>query len=119
MVTADKLITGVAKYIDIDLMPHLTQNSIHKFFIGTACSLFLRRAETILQTLNSNKVIASLGIVKESGEIDIELLKEVAMPNIPDKGIKVELPLPEFIGGPLSLTFVAEDVEKLYNYIVE
>lgn len=119
MVTVDKLVNGVAKYMDNDLLPSITHDSLQKFFIGTACSLALRRADAFIRMLSTNKMVAALDVVKENGEIDVELLKEVALPNIPENGIKVELPLPEFIGGPVALTFMAEDVEKLYNYITE
>lgn len=38
---------------------------------------------------------------------------------LPESGLKVELSLPKLLGGSLNLTFMKDDVEKIYSYITE
>lgn len=113
MVTMKQIEQGVAVYLDTELMPQLPSTGLEKVLAGTAISLFIRRSGTILDGYKNNKTVQMLGIMDAEGNVDVDLLASELKKNIPDEGVKVEVPM---IG---SMTFHKEDVNKLQEYITE
>lgn len=113
MVTMKQIEQGVAAYLDTELMPQLPSTGLEKVLAGTAISLFIRRSGTILDGYKNNKTVQMLGIMDAEGNVDVDLLASELKKNIPDEGVKVEVPM---IG---SMTFHKEDVNKLHEYITE
>lgn len=111
MISNDKLIKAVGAYLDNELMPNLDQNGIQKVLTGTAISLALNRYRNITDVFKDNKMVKMLGIIDEQGNIDIETLSKELKHNIPQDGVKVEVPM---IG---KLTFHKSDIDKLNEYI--
>lgn len=111
MVTIAKVEQGVAAYLDSELMPKLPSTGIEKVLAGTAMGLVIRRSGKILEGLKSNKTVQMLGIMDAEGNVDVDLLKEELKKNIPQDGVKVDVPV---IG---TLTFHKDDVDKLHEYI--
>lgn len=111
MVAIDKVEQGVAAYLDSELMPQLPKSGFEKVLAGTAISLVIRRSRNILEGYKNNKTIQMLKLMDENGNVDVDVLAEELKKNIPQEGVKVEVPL---IG---ALTFRKEDVDKLYEYI--
>lgn len=112
MVSIDKIEQGVANYLDGELMPQLKGNGFEKVVVGTAASLFIRRSGKIIEGYKDNKFIKMLGIMDGEGNVDVDVLSEELKKNIPNDGIKVDVPI---IG---TLTFHKEDIDKLNDYIM-
>ena len=112
MVTIDQVEQGVAAYLDKELMPILPETGFQKVMIGTGISLIIRKYKNQIAGLRDNKVVQMMGIFDDEGNVDIDILKEELMKQVPEKGFKVEVPV---VGG---LTFKKDDVTKLYGYIV-
>ena len=102
---------GIAKYIDNELMPNFSSNSVERLATGVAVGLFLKQAQNNASTLLSNPFVKMLGITDVNGGVNVDLLREEIKNKMPAEGIKVTLPLL----GPA--TFDSVDVDKLYNYI--
>lgn len=113
MVSIDKIEEGVAKYLDAELMPQFQNNGLEKVLVGTAASLLIRKTGTIVSSYKDNKLVKMLGIMDESGNVDVDILAEELKNNISKEGIKVDIPV---IG---TMTFHKEDIDTLYEYIVE
>lgn len=104
---------GVASYLDNELMSKLPATGLERVLIGTAISLGIRRSEQTILGLKDNKVIQTLGIMDTEGNVDVDVVAEELKKNIPNDGVKVDVPM---IGG---LTFHKSDVDKLYQYIMD
>lgn len=111
MVTIKQIEDGIATYLDSELMPKLPNSGLEKVIVGTALSLFIRKSGTIIGGYKDNKAVQMLGVMDHEGNVDVDLVYEELKKNIPDNGVKIEVPI---IGG---MTFHKEDFEKLYEYI--
>lgn len=112
MVSIDQLEKGIGSYLDKELMPLFDKEStIQKIIIGTGISLAIRKGRAQIPMLMERPFVKMVGIFDETGNIDIDTLKEEVIKQIPEKGFKVEVPV---IG---ELTFHKADVEKLYEHI--
>ena len=69
----------------------------------------------VVNALKDNAIVKTLGVITEDGAVDVDTLKEAAMEQVKKQGFA------EIGGIPIikKITFRAEDVEKLYHYIVE
>lgn len=113
MVAINKIEKGVAAYLDGELMPKLPSSGLERVLTGTALSLAIRRSGTIIAGYKDNKAVQMLGIMDANGNVDVDALAEELKKNIPTEGVKVDVPI---IG---ALTFHKDDVDKLYEYIIE
>lgn len=113
MVTMKEIESGIAAYLDAELMPKLPTSGLEKVIAGTAISLFIKRSGTILESYKDNKVVQMLGVMDTEGNVDVDLLATELKKNMPEDGIKIDVPM---IG---SMTFHKEDVTKLHEYITE
>jgi hypothetical protein len=110
-VSFDRLNEGVRQYVQAEILPSLPSQGIQGFGVGFAATLAMNRIETILRQLLANPAVAMLGIVDESGMIDLDAIRDAATQAMPGAGIKVP------IIGQLSLSFDSSDVDKLYTTI--
>lgn len=111
MVTIAQIQKGVAAYLDNEVMPQLPSNGFEKVLAGTAMSLAIRKSGAIIEGYKDNKAVQMLGIMDETGNVDVDVLMEELKKNIPIDGVRVDIPL---IGG---LTFHKDDVDKFRGYI--
>lgn len=111
MVTVNQIEKGLASYVDTELASLLPDNTIQKVIAGTAISLMIRKSGSSIETLRQNQFVQMMDIFDEDGKIDIDTLAEELKKNIPQKGVKVELPM---LG---TLTIKAEDIDKLHEHI--
>lgn len=113
MVTINKIEHGIAAYLDSELMPKLPNSGWERLISGTAISLFIKKSGTILMSYKDNQVVQMLGVMDTEGNVDVETLAEEIKKNMPSEGLKLEIPA---IG---VMTFRKDDVDKLYDYIME
>lgn len=113
MVSVDKIEQGVANYLDAELMPKLQKTGVERVIVGTAAALLIRRTGAIVEGYKDNKLVKMLGIIDESGNVDVDVLIEELKKNISKDGVNIDIPI---VG---ILTFHKEDVDKLYEYIME
>lgn len=113
MVTIDQIEKGLAAYLDKELMPLIPEAGFQRVLIGTGIGLAIRRNRGRIDELKSNPVVKMLGIFDETGtKVDLDAIREELSKQIVKEGFKIEVPT---IG---NLTFHKEDIDKLYNYIV-
>lgn len=113
MVSISNIEKGVANYLDNELMGQLPQNGFQRVVAGTAISLAIRKSGSIVAGLKDNSFVKMLEIMDDNGNIDIDVLKDEVKKNIPDSGVKADFPM---IG---VITFHKNDVDRLYDYIME
>lgn len=113
MVSVNQIEHGIANYLDAELMPQFSGNGLEKVIAGTAVSLMLRRSGAVIDVYKDNPVVKMLGVIDDKGNIDVDTVSEELKKNMPKEGVKVTVPV---IG---TLTFHKDDIDKLYNYIME
>lgn len=111
MVSIQTVEQGIASYIDHELLPNLPRDGIKGFGIGVAATLLIKRGSGMLQQLSGNKIMQQMGIIAPDGAVDLDVLEDAAISNMPATGLPVALPL------GITLRFKAEDIKKLCDYI--
>lgn len=113
MVTIQQAQTGIARFIDSEIVPRLSV--VEKVVIGGGGALLTAKLPSALDALMENKLIGLLGIYdRERGEIDIDALYEAVKPYLGVDPIPLKIP---FLG--ITLKFTQREFETLYQYIKE
>lgn len=110
MVTVKQVQTGIVRYVDNDLLPHL--EGMKKIGLGIYMGLASENIGAAIQKYKDHPAVAMLNVVTDDGMVDIDKVYTVAKPMF-DQKQSIDLPL---IG---RVTFDGSDVEKLYRYISE
>ena len=110
MVNKSQIKNGLIRYIDTELIPK-TQGL--QFWAMTAAgTLAANKAEALIDNFVAQPMAQSLGIA-DNGMIDIEAIYNAVRPAAERAPANVAIP---FVG---SYTLNAQDVDKLYNYILQ
>lgn len=112
MVEISRIESGIARYLDAELVNKLPENGWKKFGVGVAAGLVAKRSGVALSQIKEHPAVKAFGLVDQAGCVDVEILRELAKERIPDTGLQADVPL---IG---KITIYKADVEKLYGYIV-
>ena len=114
MVHKSCLIPALSRFIDENVLAHYPPNSMKRILMAGAVSLYLKQNEQMIDTLTSNPLFTSLGVVQDNGQIDIEPIRDTLKNEINKAGfMRLSLPV---IG---DVDFTTEDVDALYRYIIE
>ena len=103
--------TGIARYIDAELIPKLPDDGLKRFGIGMVSGLVAKRGGMILEHVAKMPILQMLTVVDSSGGLDVGLLYEIAKEKVPSAGMNIEVP---FVG---KIKMYPADIEKLYRYI--
>lgn len=113
MYSVEQIETGIAKYIDVELLPSLPRDGLKGFGVGVAAALMVKRGGNALRELLQNKVLQAMQITSPDGMVDVDVLCDVCKQNIPSTGLPVALPM------GLAIRLRAEDVDSIHQYIKE
>ena len=112
MVTFSQVKSGVAKYIADEIIAKM--NGWKQWVSGAAVALALTKADALFDAVKSNELISMLGVVREDGMIDIDLLRKAFKDQAEYSG-PVSLDIPA-IG---KITLSSNDIDMIYRYIQE
>lgn len=110
MVSINQFRQGFLNYVENDILIHL--QGFKKVAVGTTVILMAQNEDSINQVLN-HPFVKMLNI-QQDGNIDIDKLKN-AICQYMDSNEKITITFP-FIG---DFTFSKNDIEKLYQYIIQ
>ena len=110
MVSTTQIQTGITRYVDNDLMPHLT--GVKKLGLGVYTALAAENIGAAIQKYKDHPAVAMTHVIQEDGTIDIDRLYGTVRPMFEQRQ-SFDIPL---LG---KVTFDGQDVEKLYRYITE
>jgi hypothetical protein len=112
MVTFSQVKGGVTKYITDEIISKM--ESWKKWVTGAAVSLALTKADDLFDAVKSNELISMLGVVREDGMIDIDLLRHAFKTQAESSGpVSIDIPA---IG---KITLSSDDIDMIYRYIQE
>lgn len=108
MITVEQAASGLTRYLDAEVMPHLPSG--RGLLLGAAAALYIRKGPEIVRRLADIPAVKLLGVIDAQGCIDLDELYNAALPQVKST-FDVQLP---FVGG---LTFDRAEVEKIYRYL--
>lgn len=111
MVTIDQAMRGAAKFADNEIIPHLPTGK--GIGAGIALALIMDGGKDRLLKLREHPAVRLMGIMDESGSVDLDRLYNAARPKLDGQKLPVTVPI---IG---ELRFDVGDLDKLYRYIQE
>lgn len=107
----ERVINGINKYINAEV--YETMNDWQEILARIAVSRMLSNTEQLKQGLASSAFLRTFSVIDDQGNVDVDGLARDLKEQIAAKGkLTIALPLMP------ALTFKAEDVDTLYQYIV-
>lgn len=111
MVHIDKVKHGLAKYIEVEMLPK-TQGA-ESWLIGVVSALLIEQLGEILTSLNENSIVKAMHIMDDKCNVNIEKIYPLAIAQSRRTGpIKMDIPL---IG---TITLAEADIEHIYQRII-
>ena len=112
MVTLDNVVNGVIKYIDTEIMPHLS--GAKKIGLTAYVGLAVPNANAMFEKYSKNTAIDILNVIDEENNIDIDKIYRAIIPMLQD-GHKELIKIPLITGFKID----KNDIEMIYKYITE
>lgn len=109
MIPYTKVINGITKYIDEEIVNKL--NGYQKWIVGAGAGIMLNKSTNIFNNLKNNVMIKNMELINENDEIDIETIYQEIKKQAQKSAVTVDIPL----AGTLTLN--EQDVDKLYGLI--
>lgn len=106
-----KVINGVAKYIDTEIVNKIT--GWQKWIVGGAAGIVLSNATNIFNQLKENEFVKMLSIIDENDLIDVDKIYQEMKKQAQKGAVTFNAPM---IG---AITLNEQDIDKLYNLIKE
>lgn len=110
MVPYNKVINGITRYIDDEIVNKLT--GPQRWIIGTGAGIMLMKSADIFNALKNNSIVKTMGIINANDEVDVELIYKELKKQAQKSAVTFDVPM---IG---ALTLNEQDVDKLYNKIM-
>lgn len=110
MATMEQVRNGIVRYIDSEILPHLT--GFKKYGLGIYTALAADNLEATINKYKNTPAVAMLGIIDSNDNIDIDKVYRIAINQVP-AGERFVVPIP-LIG---DLTLTKNDIDKLYELI--
>lgn len=112
LVTMNQVKNGLVKYIDNDVLPHLT--GIKRIGLGVYTALAANNVVALMEKYREHPAVSVLDVIDEQGNVDVDKLYQALSPML-SSGEKVSIDIP-LIG---EMKVDRTDLEKLYNYVRE
>lgn len=108
MISLQQAQSGLARFVDRELVPHLT--GIKRIGLAAYSALAANNVGELVMKYKDHPAVSVLHIINGNGEIDIDALRGALFPLFAEKQT-VEIPL---IG---EFKFDQNDIDKMYRYM--
>lgn len=109
MINYDKVIEGIIKFVDTDLLPKM--DGYQKWMFGTICGIAGKKGRNIFESIKDNTMLKALDIV-EGDLVNVDLIYEELIKQASTTPMRIDIPL---LG---TITLHKNDVDKIHNYIM-
>lgn len=110
MATLGQVRTGMQRYIENEIVPHL--DGVRRFGVSLYVALAAQSIESRAAELLKHPAVAILGIVDDDGEIDIDRLHAAAISQM-HGGEKLQVDIP-VVG---RFAFDRNDIDRLFEEV--
>lgn len=105
----NKVINGIAKYIDTEIVDKIL--GWKKWVVGSGLGLALSNSTNVFNQLKNNEFVKILNIIDKDNKIDVDKIYKELKKQAKKSSITFEVPM---VG---SITLNDQDIEKLYELI--
>lgn len=105
----NKVINGIAKYIDTEIVDKIL--GWKKWVVGSGLGLALSNSTNVFNQLKNNEFVKMLNIIDKDNKIDVDKIYKELKKQAKKSSITFEVPM---VG---SITLNDQDIEKLYELI--
>lgn len=109
MVTVNQVINGVLRYIDAEILPHLT--GAKRFGVAMYAALMAQNAPGKVMEMLQSPPLSLLGLADDNGNIDLDRIRAAAIQQM--HGDKIDIDIPA-VG---RFAFSASDIERVCEEI--
>lgn len=113
LVTMNQIKQGMALYMKNEVLPNLSTDGFAGFGVSFVSTLAIGYIDRFLVNLAANPLIGMFGFMDDQGRVELDSLSEALSFAMPETGISVP------IGKTQKITFRADDVQKLIEYIAK
>ena len=110
MVHKSKVLTGIASYIDDEIVSKMA-GSLKAWVFGSAAGIVVSRADGLISAAANNPMVKALGLI-DGENIDVDAVYAELRKQAQKGTATLDIP----IIGPVS--FSSSDVESLYRHIM-
>lgn len=111
MATIDQIMRAVTRFADNEILPRLPTGK--GIGVGIMLALVMQGGKEKILALREHPAVKMMGVMDESGNVDVEKLYSVARPKLDGKKLPVSIPI---IG---ELRFDVNDLDRLYSLVQE
>lgn len=115
MVSLNQVEAGIARYIDAEIAPKIPvmgqYGQIKKVTFLTGAMYLVKHSRGLVEDFLNGSMSNSIGLSDREGNVDLEGVIEAIKQNIPDSGLKMQLPM---VG---EVVFYKQDADVLRRYI--
>ena len=105
----NKVISGIAKYVDTEIVDKIT--GWKKWVVGSGIGLALSNTTEVFNQLKNNEFVKMLGVIDKEDKIDIDKIYKEMKKQAKKSAITFDAPV---IG---AITLNEQDVDKIYEMI--
>ena len=105
----NKVINGIAKYIDVEIVEKVS--GWKRWIIGSGVGLALSNTTEIFNQLKHNEIVKLLNIVDENDRVDVDKIYKEMKAQAKKSSVTFDVPM---LG---ALTLNEHDVDKMYEFI--
>ena len=110
MANINQIQNGIVRYLDTDIISKMT--GWQRWVFGAGASLAVANLSTTIDRWRSNEIVKMLGVVSETGDIDVPKVYQSIKQQSARGPITFDIP------GMGSLTLNDADVDRIYNFIM-
>lgn len=105
----NKVINGIAKYIDSEIVDKIT--GWKKWVVGSGVGIALSNSSNIFNQIKDNDFVKMLNIIDKDNKIDVDKIYKEMKKQARKGAVTFDVPM---IG---AITLNEQDVEKMYEFI--
>lgn len=109
MVSYDQFLRGLAKFIDMEIIPKMS--GFKRLAFGVGSGIALKKGDNMFALVKDNQLIHALDILDSNNNINIDLLKQEIESNMGEESYSIEIPM---IG---TISLDKRDLNKIYELI--
>lgn len=105
----NKVISGIVKYVDTEIIDKIT--GWKKWVVGSGIGLALSNVTEVFNQLKNNEFVKMLGVIDKEDKVDVDKIYKEMKKQAKKSAVTFDMPMI----GPITLN--EQDVDKMYELI--
>ena len=105
----NKVINGIAKYVDTEIVDKIT--GWKKWVVGSGIGLALSNTTEVFNQLKNNEFVKMLGVIDKEDKVDVDKIYKEMKKQAKKSAVTFDMPM---IG---AITLNEQDLDRMYDLI--